>query len=86
MKTKNDLEQMKQQQHIPFGTEYNYFISRLEGYYISKSDGVERIRAELIQWDKETQQIIAENLVENILTSGMSCFDKNEILSLVKQY
>ena len=84
MKTRKDLEKMKKEKCVPFGTEYDYFFGLLENYYIGKMNGVERIEAELRNWDKDTQHFIVNELVDRIAKSGIMGFDRNEILSLIQ--
>ena len=83
MKTLKDLKEMKNESCIPFGTQYEYFFAGLEDYYIAKSDGVERIKVELKNWDKEAQFFIVNELANRISESGIMEFDKKEILSLI---
>lgn len=84
MKTLKDLEEMKNKSCKPFGNQYDYFFATLEDYYISKLDGLDRINAELQNWDNESRQIIVNKLIEIISKSGIIGFDKNELLSLTK--
>ena len=83
-KTIKDLEEMKSKSMIPFGNQYDFLFATLEDYYIGKTDGVNRIKAELSDWDIETQKVIANKLVEIISESGIIGFDKTEILSLIE--
>lgn len=83
MKTLRDLEEMKNKAMIPFGNQYDYLFATLEDYYIAKLDGVDRIKAELQNWDKESQRFIVNKLADIISESGIIGFDKNEILSLI---
>ena len=84
MKTLKDLEQMKTEKSTPFGTQYDYFIARLEDYYISKSDGLSRIISELSQWEDGAQKVIIQELVEAIYNSGTTGLDKQEITSRLR--
>lgn len=83
MKTISDLENMKSQKNLMFANAYEFFISKLEDYYIAKSDGKMRIRYELELWDKEAQLFIANVLIKRIGQS-MIDFDPNDILSLIQ--
>lgn len=80
MKTLKDLEKMKNETITPFGNQYDYLFARLEDYYIAKADGVNRIKAELQNWDKEAQQVIINELESIISASGIIRFDKNKFL------
>lgn len=84
MKTLQDLTEMRSKSNIPFGTQYECFFARLEDYYIGKSDGKDRIRAELRDWDKEAQDFIVNELVARISETGIMEFDSNDILSLIQ--
>lgn len=84
MKTIKDLEEMKSKIMIPFGNQYDFLFTTLEDYYITKMDGINRIKAELNNWDKEAQKIIVNKLVDILSESGIVNFDENEILSLVE--
>lgn len=79
MKTLKDFEQMKTEKSIPFGTQYDYFIARLEDYYIAKQDGFARIKSKLSQWDEEAQKVIIQILVETIYNNGIVGLNKQEI-------
>lgn len=83
MKTISDLENMKSRPSTILGNAYEFLIGQLEDYYISKSDGKERIVNELKNWDKETQTIIVNTLVERISRSMIN-FEADDLLSLVK--
>lgn len=82
-KTLEDLEAMKNKTMIPFRNQYEFLFATLEDYYIAKMDGVNRIKAELNNWDVEAQKVIANKLIDIISESGIIGFDKNEILSLI---
>ena len=84
MKTLKDLEIMKNKNCSPFGTQYDYFLEKLKDCYISKLDGISRIKTELQDWNEETKQFIISDLVESIVKSEPFEFDKNELLSLLK--
>lgn len=83
LKTLEDLENMKKEACIPYGTQYDYFFAALQDLYIAKLDGLSRIKAELEQWDDEAKEVIAEKLIDIISESGIMEFDKNEILKLM---
>jgi len=82
MKTLKELETMKSTSCVPFDNQYKEFFLCLEDYYISKSNGLERIKSELNEWDDEAKKIIAHNLIEIILSSGIYDFDPKEIIEL----
>ena len=80
MKTMVDLENMKLLRCPPFGSYYEYYIETLADYYISKFDGINRIKNELKDWNKETQNYIVDILIKRI---GQSInFDPNKLLAL----
>ena len=81
MKTFYDLERMKVQPCFPFGSAYSYFISRLADYYISKSNGIERIKYELQKWDAPTKAYIIDLVVDEINNTGIMFFDEDELRS-----
>lgn len=83
-KTLEDLEAMKNKTIIPFGNQYEFLFATLEDYYITKMDGVNRLKAELNNWDIEAQKVITNKLIDIISESGIIGFDKNEILSLIE--
>jgi len=85
MKTLKDLNEMKLKKEDRFGNQYNYFLQTLENYYITRTDGTERIKAELKNWDKDAQVFILNELSNMIIESGIIGFDRNEILSLITQ-
>ena len=84
MKTLKDLEEMKKIPMIPFENQYDYLFATLEDYYIAKMDGINRIKAELKNWDIEAQKVIVNKLVEILSEDELIEFDKNEILSLLE--
>ena len=84
MKTLKELENMRNQECVPFGTQYNYLLARLEDYFVSKSDGLSRINSELSQWNEEAQKIIIQELVEAIYNSGVIELNKEEITARLK--
>lgn len=83
MKTVKDLEEMKNKSMIPFGNQYEFLFATLEDYYIAKMDGINRIKAELSNWDAEAQRVIVNRLVEIISEDDLYEFNPNEILSLI---
>lgn len=86
MKTIMDLEQMKNKSCPPFENEYEYFFSTLEDYYIGKSDGINRIKAELRKWDKDTASKIVEELINRMMNNGAVMFDVDDLSELSKFY
>ena len=84
MKTITDLEKMKTQEYRPFSNAYDGLMATLEDYYIAKSNGVERIKAALNDWDRESQIQIVNHLIIRISQSGMMDFDAGELLALVR--
>jgi hypothetical protein len=84
MKTLHDLEEMKNEKFEPFGNKYDYFFKALENLYISKLDGISRIKYELRSWDNESQKVITNKLVDMLIEGGIMNFDPNEIYSLVE--
>ena len=83
MKTLKEIEEMKLIKTTPFGSQYDFFFHNLENNYISKSDGLNRIKAELMYWDIEAQRYIATKLINQILASGINDFNPKEILDLI---
>ncbi len=83
MKTLKDLEEMKQKRCVPFENQYVFFFEMLESYYISKIDGLERIKAELNDWNQEAKEFICTTLIKNLTRSGIVEFDESEIWTLV---
>ena len=49
---------------------YNHLINTLEDYYISKLDGLERIKCELNNWDTEARKNIIIDLLKQLDESG----------------
>lgn len=84
MKTMEDLEKMKLQSSIPFGNAYERLLMSLEDFYISKLDGVERIKNELKGWDKEAQLYIVDILIKRI-DKEMMDFDPNDLHELINK-
>lgn len=84
MKTILDLENMKEQPYLPFENAYEGLLTTLADDYIGKSNGLERIKAELDDWDKEAQTSIVNSLVDRISQSGLEDFDQDELCDLVE--
>ncbi|MFQ7166533.1 MAG: hypothetical protein ACLRQQ_13845 [Acutalibacteraceae bacterium] len=83
MKTIVDLENMKSQKCIPFESAYEYLISALEDYYIAKSNGKERIKHELSNWDSQAQSVIIETLIARISPS-LQDFNPSDLRELLQ--
>ena len=66
MKTMHDIEKMKAQPCVPLGSAYSYFIARLSDYYISKTNGIERIMDEIAEWDAPSQEHILNCVISEI--------------------
>ncbi len=79
MKTLKDLENMKLTKCVPFNNSYEFLFQYLEDSYISKVDGLSRIKCKLEEWDLEAQKVIIQELSERLRKSGIN-FDKNELL------
>lgn len=71
MKTLSDLEEMKNKKHESYKTYYNYFFAYLSHNYVSKLGGVDIVKSELSNWDKESQFIILTRLIEELRNMGM---------------
>ena len=84
MKSIKDLEEMKNQKCIPFGSQYNFFFMTLEDYYVGKLDGLARIKAELSNWNMEAQIVIVNELISIISASGIAGFDEEDLWKLTK--
>jgi len=83
MKTVSDLEKMKNEEIIPYGNAYTYTIDYFEDLYISKLNGIERIRQELKKWDKPAREIIIKEVISSVSKSGIRNFDPNELMDLI---
>ena len=84
MKTLKDLEQMKTQNCLSFGTQYDSFIGRLEDCFVNKPDGLSQITSELSQWEDEAKKVIIPKLVEAICNNGTPGLDKDEITARLR--
>lgn len=49
---------------------FEHFINTLEDYYISKSDGMERIKNELNDWDLKARKTIIVALIKQLEKNG----------------
>lgn len=86
MKNKKDLEDMKAQSNAQFGNQYEHFFNMLEDLYISKSDGLSRIKQELFKWDKESASNIVEELINRMVKNGTVMFDVADLSELSDFY
>ena len=75
-------ENMKSQSSTMFGNAYELLLNSLEHYYLSKSDGKERIKHELENWDKEAKLHILSILAERFKLEEDD-FDPNDLLGLI---
>lgn len=64
---------------------YDHFINILEDYYISKPDGMERIKHELNNWDLKARKVIVINLMKRLEKTGiiMTMSDLIELVELI---
>ena len=83
MKNIIDLENMKSQKCKPYESAYEYLISSLEDCYITKSNGKERIKHELSNWDSQAQSVIIETLITRI-SSSLQDFHPNDLRKLLQ--
>lgn len=79
MKTLSDLELLKTQPCFPFDSAYSYLICSLADYYISKTNGIERIQHELSQWDAAARAYILDRVIEEIRDYGCLVFEEDLI-------
>lgn len=75
MKSIKDLQAMINEPCEPFINKYTWFLSYLEDSYLSKTDGVARIKCSLDEWDEETREHIVNVLSDMLLESGLENFD-----------
>lgn len=66
LKTKHDLENLRNVKTNIFGNAYEFTMERLVDYYISKSDGIERIEHELTAWTIEAQKEILYEVCQRL--------------------
>ena len=50
---------------------FEHFMNKLEDYYISKSDGIERIKSELNKWDSKARKTIIIELMKRFEKTGI---------------
>lgn len=62
---------------------YEHFINLFEDYYISKSDGMERIKHTLNGWDAKARKTIILALMDRLKESGIN-FTTDDFTELVK--
>ena len=75
MKTLKDLEKMKTQKAIPFENAYEFLIERFVDFYIAKPNGIDRIKAELSEWEPEAQEFIIEEVISRVNAMGGHDFE-----------
>lgn len=74
MKTLKDLEAMKTQKCAPFENAYEFLMESLVDYYVSKFDGVNRIKAELSEWEPEAKRVIIREVGIRVKGMGLQDF------------
>ena len=64
---------------------FDHFINTLEDYYISKSDGIERIKSALNDWDFKARKTIIIELMKRIEKTGIMITMSNliELVELI---
>jgi hypothetical protein len=70
----------------PFGAydnEYEHYIDALFDCYISKLDGIERIKCDLRKWDLEAKEIIIKDLLKIINSNHVKDFNEREFLKSI---
>lgn len=77
MKTDKDIQELMNQETAVHGNAYNLLVMRLADYYISKSDGMERIVNELYKWDKGTRNAIINDVILKLEETGVKGFMKD---------
>ena len=88
MKTEKDIIVLKESEcnigkGTPMGTyenQYQYYIELLYDYYISKLDGIDRIKYELSKWDEKSKEIILFDLIELINRNYVMYFNEQDFL------
>ena len=75
-----DLMKLKTIGCDPFENAYEELIMSLEDYYIAKSDGVNRMKFRLQDWDEESQLAIL-NEVANRIEEVMTDLNREEFMS-----
>lgn len=66
---------MKFQNMKPFENAFEYFFEQLVELYISKMDGAEQIRKELMNWDEESATYIVTELGKRIKMTDIQEFE-----------
>lgn len=78
MITISDVIAMKTQKHVPFGTQYNWLFMTIEDNLISKSNGSERVRQMLSEYDALAKVYILHQFIrldeEGIVRDLLSIF------------
>ncbi|SHJ80002.1 hypothetical protein SAMN02745751_03404 [Dethiosulfatibacter aminovorans DSM 17477] len=85
--TINDVIAMKQEKNVPFGNQYRWLILTIENDLISKTDGENRVRQLLAEYDYEARLFIVhqffhigENQLGNELFSVLDLDPEKTIL------
>lgn len=50
---------------------FEHFIDRLENYYVSKHDGMDRIKEELSKWNSKARKAIVISLIKRFVKDGV---------------
>lgn len=64
---------------------YQNYIETLFDYYISKLDGIARIKRELNKWDEESQRIIIVDLINIINDNYVMDFNAQEFVQQITE-
>ena len=82
MKTLADLNELKNKPARPFPNAYVHLIRDIQNDLISKSDGMERAKSKLSDWNKEAKEEIKVAVLEEF--EGMYDFVRNNSDVLVE--
>lgn len=64
---------------------YQDYIETLFDYYISKFDGITRIKCELNKWDEESKRIIIIDLINTINDNYVMDFNAQEFVQQITE-
>lgn len=90
----NTLDTISKMQEMGFDTQmintfprnsFEHFMNTLEDYYISKSDGIERIKSALNKWDSKARKTIIIELMKRLEKNNTVIIMKNliELVELI---
>lgn len=84
LKTIKDIENMRKTTRMPYGDNYTRLIEHLVNIYINKPEDMQKVKHELLYWDKEAQEVIIRDMIIRIKERKLRNFNEDEFKKALK--